>query len=444
MPFPKDFLWGAATSAYQIEGATTEDSRQSCIWDTYAPGHTPYDETGEAACDHYHRFREDVALMKEMGLKSYRFSVAWPRIFSVDGKLNKKGLLFYVALVKALHNAGIEPMVTLYHWDMPQYLYDQGGWLNPQSPDWFAEYTRIVVKALSPWVRYWITLNEPQCFIGIAYRGAEHAPFLDQPASLLPATRNVLLAHGRSVMEIRQYAVTPPLIGFAPTGSVYQPEGMEPDQIERARIETFGNRRGPFSVAWWCDPVLLGKLPQGAAAEMGIQPEELFTPAQWGIVTQPLDFLGFNIYQTEGLEIPGCPYPSNICRGGPRTTMNWPVTPDALYWAVRFLQERYRLPILITENGMANTDFVMLDGKIHDPQRIDYIHRYLLGLQKAIDEGYCVLGYQYWSLMDNFEWAEGYRQRFGLIYVDYLTQRRILKDSAYWYKDIIRTNGADL
>lgn len=443
MPFPKDFYWGAATAAYQVEGAWDEDGRGPCIWDTLSPGHTFHNENGFTACDHYHRWREDIALMKKIGLKSYRFSVAWPRALPCGtGAVNEKGLQFYVDLAKALREAGIEPMVTLYHWDLPTALHRQGGWQNPAMPDWFAEYTRIVVTALAPYVQYWITFNEPQCFVGIGYAEGRHAPFLDEPSSLLPTTRHVLLAHGKAVKLIRALAPGAK-IGYAPTGSIFEPRDESAAELERARTDTFSNRSGTFSVPWWCDP-LLGRCEPGAAKQMGIAPENLFTPGEWALVRQPLDFLGFNLYQSAGREVPGSEYPDNTRQGGPQTAMDWPITPNALYWAVRFLQERYHLPVLITENGMANHDFVMLDGAVHDPQRIDYVHRYLLGLRRAVDEGYRVIGYTYWSLLDNYEWANGYAKRFGLVYVDYATQKRTLKDSAAWYADVICHNGENL
>ena len=218
MEFPKDFLWGAASAAAQVEGAWNEDGRGPSIWDVLYPGHTKYNEGPLQACDHYHRYREDVALMKKMGLKSYRFSVSWSRILpDGTGKINQKGIAFYQSFVRELKAAGIEPMVTLYHWDLPYALYLQGGWKNPQIPDWFAAYTKIVVEALSDQVQYWMTLNEPQCFVGIGHLQGRHAPFLDEPASLRPVTRHVLLAHAKAVQTIRQYAKLPPKVGYAPT-----------------------------------------------------------------------------------------------------------------------------------------------------------------------------------------------------------------------------------
>lgn len=442
MQFPDNFWWGAASAAAQIEGGWDADGRGPSIWDVLYPGHTKYNENPHEACDHYHRWREDVALMKQMGLKTYRFSVSWSRILPEGtGKVNPAGVQFYRDLVRALKDAGIEPMVTLYHWDLPYALYLRGGWQNPESPAWFAEYVRVVVEALSDVVERWMTLNEPQCFVGISYVGGEHAPFLNEEAALRPTVRNVLLAHAGAVRTIRRYARRKPLVGYAPTGTLFEPVGPDPDAIEQARYETFEADRGPFSVGWWCDPVLLGTLPGELTRRLGA---DLFTAEELASLREPLDFLGFNIYQAATPPRPGTAYARNTWQGSPRTAMDWPITPDCVYWAVRFLKERYGLPVLITENGMANQDFVMLDGQVHDPQRIDYIHRHLLGAGRALAEGYPLLGYTYWSIMDNFEWACGYDKRFGLIYVDYPTQRRIPKDSAAWYARVIATNGAEL
>ena len=442
MEFPKDFLWGAASAAAQVEGAWNEDGRGPSIWDVLYPGHTKYNEGPLQACDHYHRYREDVALMKKMGLKSYRFSVSWSRILP-DGteKINQKGIEFYQSLVRELKAAGIEPMVTLYHWDLPYALYLQGGWKNPQIPDWFAAYTKIVVEALSDQVQYWMTLNEPQCFVGIGHLQGRHAPFLDEPASLRPVTRHVLLAHAKAVQTIRQYAKLPPKVGYAPTGPVFSPCG---DESEAAIAEAYRRTmevEGCYSISWWCDPVLLGRVPEPMAKALGA---DVFTPQELELLHQPLDYLGFNVYNACAAQQPGSEYTANTWQGSPRTAMEWPITPDCIYWAIRFLNQRYGRPILITENGMANTDFVMLDGKVHDPQRIDYVHRHLLAARRALQEGYPLIGYTYWSIMDNYEWAEGYSKRFGLIYVDYRTMERITKDSAAWYAHVIATNGSEL
>ncbi len=435
MGFPKGFIWGAAASSAQIEGAWQQDGKGPSIWDVLYPGHTVNNENCHVACDHYNRFREDVALLAQMGLKAYRFSVSWPRILpNGTGDVNPAGVQFYRDLVAELKKYGIEPIVTLYHWDMPYALHLKGGWQNPESVEWFREYTRTVVDALSDGVKYWLTFNEPQCFVGISYVGGEHAPFYNEPASLEGVTRNVMFAHAAAVRTIRESAKTPPLVGYAPTGTIFEPADETPEAVGRARDNTFG-AGGTFSVAWWLDPVVLGR---NAPSQPG---SPVFTDEELREINQPLDFLGFNVYQAAGEAMPGSPYRSNTYQGSPVTTMDWPITPNALYWTVRFLNERYRLPILITENGMSNNDFVMLDGAVHDPQRIDFVHRYLLTAKRAVEEGYDMMGYLYWSAMDNYEWAAGYAKRFGLIYVDYATQRRTVKDSGYWYKNVIETNG---
>lgn len=440
MPFPKSFLWGAASAAYQVEGAYAEDGKGPGIWDALSDGHVQHGENGNVACDHYHRYREDVALMKEMGLKSYRFSVSWPRVMPAPGVVNEKGLDFYRSLVAELRAAGIEPLCTLFHWNLPMWMHEQGGWHNPAVADAFAEYVGVVVDALSDQVRYWMTINEPACFIGNGYVTGVHAPFektLDKPlpemfANLAVLTRNCLLAHGKAVQVIRARAKTPPKIGMALNGAVYLPAEETEEAIAAARALTFPEQPFFSHFSWWADPMVLGKAPAGL--------EQALSAQDLAVIHQPLDFFGFNCYQSNDYDEYTGPNPA-VYPGMPRTSMGWPITPDALYWAVRFLGERYGLPLLVTENGMANTDFVMTDGKVHDPQRIDFLQRYLTGLQRAAEEGADLIGYCYWSLLDNFEWAEGYDKRFGLVYVDYPTQRRIPKDSAAWYAEVIRRNG---
>ena len=433
--FPKNFLWGAASAAAQVEGAWDADGRTPSIWDVLSDGHIKHGETCHEACDHYHRFREDVALMKELGLKSYRFSVSWSRIVPAPGIVNEEGLRFYRELVEALCEAGIEPLCTLYHWDLPLWMYEKGGWENPEIAVFFADYTRIVAEALSDKVKWWMTLNEPQCFIGLGYEFGGMAPFLRESARLPRITRNACVSHGLAVKMLREHAKLPPKIGFAPTGPVMVPRSQMPDAIEEARKASYPDDCGSFSNNWWADPLILGKVPAPL--------KEAFSKEDLSIACQKLDFFAYNVYNSLNYHDDFAPNP-NVRPGQPRTQMGWPITPEVMYWSAKFHYERYGLPLLISENGMANPDFIMLDGKVHDPQRIDYIHRHLLSLERAIDEGIPVLGYQYWSILDNFEWCEGYDKRFGLIYVDYETQRRIPKDSAYDYAKIIRTNGTCL
>ncbi len=437
MAFPKNFLWSASTAAVQVEGAYNEDGKGLGIWDALHKGHVKEDNNANVACDHYHRFREDVALMKKIGLKSYRFSVSWCRVIpDATGKVNEKGLQFYSDLVDELKKAGIEPMVTLYHWNLPMWAYEQGGWKNDAISDWFAYFTEVVVKKLSDRVTYWLTINEPECFVPCGYIDGTHAPFLKEPQSVNLISRNVMLAHGKAVLAIRKYAKKQPKIGFAPAAFCLQPMSDSSEAFAAALARTTLSAAGAYGVGWWANTMILGEIPEPL--------KDLISQEDLKIICQPLDFFGYNCYQAvnyryvKGRENP-LVYP-----GMPQTSIGFRITPDILYWSAKIFYEKYRLPLLITENGMTNTDFIMSDGCVHDPQRIDFIRRYLKGLERAIDEGIPVLGYQYWSIIDNFEWAEGYTARFGLIYVDYRTQERTLKDSAYFYAEVIKSNGENL
>lgn len=445
MSFPKNFMWGAASAAYQVEGAYDQDGKGMGIWDALSKGHVKHGENGNVACDHYHHFREDVALMKEMGLKSYRFSVSWPRIMPKEGVINEEGLDFYRKLVRELRNADIEPMCTLFHWNLPMWIYEKGGWYEEQVSDHFAEYAKVVVDALSDQVKYWITINEAFCIVGKGYVTGEHAPFeclgdlmaspetkaeADKKINIL--TRNVLLAHGKAVQTIRREAKTDPLVGMAFCGGLTEPWTDTADDMARAREIMFPDKSNVERMNWWADPVILGTAPQPLKEELSAQDME--------IICRPLDFFGYNSYYTNNYDdYDG--YNPAVYSGMPRTAMGWPITPNALYWASRIFYERYHLPIMFTENGMANVDFVMSDGKVHDPQRIEYLKSYLSGMEQAVKEGIPVIGYQYWSILDNFEWAEGYDKRFGLIHVDYQTQKRTRKDSSYWYAELIADNS---
>lgn len=443
--FCKDFLWGAASAAHQIEGAYLEDGKGMGIWDTFEQetGYIIRNENGNVACDHYHRYREDVAIMKELGLKSYRFSVSWPRVMPEGyGTVNEKGLQFYIDLVNELTEAGIEPMVTLFHWNLPTAIYELGGWENPQVVDWFEQYTDVVTTALGKKVKYWMTFNEPQLFIGAGLNAGVFAPFEKKSTeALMRISKNVYLAHGKAVRIIRKNCQNS-IVGMAPTGEIVIPRDMNAESIERARKLSFSMKKENFtsSITWWSDPVFFGKIPEDAQAIFG-ECLPVLTEEEWEIVTEPLDFYGFNIYQ--GLEDLDSTeeYGPYAYPGSPKTSMDWNVTPEVLYWSCRFLYERYGKPIMITENGMSSFDWVSLDGKVHDPNRIDFLHRYLRSIKDAVSEGIPVLGYQYWSIMDNFEWINGYDKRFGLVYVDYRTQKRTIKDSACWYRDVIATNG---
>jgi beta-glucosidase len=449
MTFPRDFLWGAASASYQVEGAVDEDGRGPSIWDMLCrkPGAVLGGHTGDIACDHYHRYREDVALMRSMGLKAYRLSIAWPRVLPDGvGSPNQAGLAFYDRVVDALLDAGIEPWVTLFHWDFPLSLYHRGGWLNRDSAEWFARYAAIVVDRLSDRVRHWLTLNEPQVYIGAGHQDGRHAPGdklrLDE---VLRAAHHTLLAHGRAVQAIRATTRQPCRIGYAPVGVAKMPASSSPADLDAAKKRTFAVTGALWNNAWWMDPVYLGRYPEdglrafGASAPMP-QRGDLET------ISQPLDFFGVNIYHGEYVRAgrDGEPETVPLPVGHDLTGHDWPVTPEAMYFAPRFFYERYAKPIVITENGVSCRDWVSLDGRVHDPQRIDFLQRHLLQLERANADGVPIEGYFQWSLMDNFEWAEGYKHRFGLVHCDYATQKRTMKDSARWYADVIRTNGASL
>jgi beta-glucosidase len=448
-PFPSNFVWGAAAAAYQIEGAAHEDGKGLSVWDMFCrkPGAVWGDQSGEVACDHYHRYREDVALMQEIGLPAYRLSVSWPRIMpGGTGAVNEAGLDFYDRLIDTLLAANITPYVTLFHWDYPYELYCRGGWLNPDSPQWFADFARVVVDRLSDRVQHWFTINEPQCFIGLGHAVGVHAPGDKLGwAQVLRAAHHALLAHGRAVQVIRASARRPARVTFAPIGVVRLPASDTPADIAAARQAMFSiTGRDMFSDAWFSDAVFLKRYPADGVALF-----EADMPAigadDFEIIGQPLDFYAVNIYSGQVVRAgpDGQPAAVPFPTGYPQTAIPWYVTPDVLYWGPKFLYERYRLPIAITENGLANVDWVALDGHVHDPQRVDFLTRYLAALQRAGDDGVELYGYFHWSILDNFEWADGYQKRFGLVYVDYQTQKRTLKDSAHWYRQVIQANALE-
>ncbi|MHC4915520.1 MAG: GH1 family beta-glucosidase [Planctomycetota bacterium] len=448
--FPSDFIWGAAAASYQIEGAHDADGKGPSVWDMFVRkgGTVKNDETGDTACDHYNRYGEDVAIMKEIGLGAYRFSVSWPRVIPEGtGALNEKGLDFYSRLVDELLAAGVQPFCTLFHWDFPYALYRRGSWLNPASPDWFAEYTGVVVDRLGDRVEHWMTLNEPSVFVGLGYESGRHAPG-DRlgTAEILRIIHNVQLAHGRSVEVIRERAKKPPQVGFAPAAGPKIPGSEDSRDVEAARAANFACPEfDVWSYSWWLDPVLLGEWPADGVKAFGhLLPAGFEKDA--ARIRQDLDFFGVNIYHGKRgrTNDAGEWEPVEGKTGEPLTRFNWKVVPEALYWGPKFFHGRYGLPVYITENGLSNVDWVAVDGGVHDPQRIDFLTRYLREFRRAGADGVPVRGYFQWSIMDNFEWAEGYRERFGLVHVDYETQKRTLKDSACWYRDVIAANGANL
>jgi beta-glucosidase len=450
MSFRNDFVWGTATASYQIEGAWNEDGKGLSVWDMFSrrKGAVWEGHTGDVACDHYHRYKEDVAIMKDVvGAKAYRFSISWPRVIPDGvGAANEKGLAFYDRLVDELLAKGVTPWVTLFHWDYPLALYHRGGWFNRESVEWFAEYTRVVVDRLGDRVSHWMTLNEPQCFIGLGHSTGAHAPGdKHNRAQVLLANHHALMAHGRAVQVIRERAKVKPSIGFAPVGIVRYPADDSPATIEAARKAMFSIEDMLWNDVWYSDPVFFGAYPEEGLRLYGDDVPRIH-PGDMELMAQPLDFYGVNIYHGAAIAPDGkggFHFPGRGI-GYPLTRNDWPVEPQALYWGPRFLYERYKLPIVITENGTGGLDWVHLDGQCHDPQRIDFLHRYLRELKRAAADGVDIRGYFLWSLLDNFEWNEGYRQRFGLVHVDYNTQKRTPKDSAHWYAKVIATNGASL
>lgn len=450
--FPADFVWGAAAASYQIEGAVSLDGKGPSDWDVFCekPGAVFEGHSGRVACDHYHRYPEDVALMKELGLGAYRLSFSWPRIVPGGiGAVNQKGLDFYDRLIDLLLAAGIEPWVTLFHWDYPLALFHRGGWLNRDSASWFAEYAGLIAERFSDRVRHFFTLNEPQVFIGFGLHEGRHAPGLELPLSeVLQAGHHALLAHGKAVQALRAHQKQPLKIGIAPVGIPKSPIDNEPESIEIARRATFDVRAdNSWNNSFWMDPVYLGRYPEEAERKYGKSMPQVQS-GDLEIIRQDLDFFAVNIYHDElavkdehaldGYRF--VPRPLSF----PHTAFQWPITPSSLYHGPRYFYERYRLPVVITENGLSSRDWVSLDGKVHDPGRIDFMARYLRELRRAMADGIPILGYFHWSILDNFEWAAGYRERFGLVHVDYETQKRTPKDSFYYYQDVIRTKGANL
>lgn len=449
MGFKEDFVWGGASASYQIEGGAYEDGKGLSIWDMFCkqPGRIRDGSSGDVACDHYHRYQQDVDIMKEIGMQAYRFSVSWPRIIPEgQGAVNEKGLDFYDRLVDSLLKAGIEPFLTLYHWDYPYALFRRGGWMNPDSPKWFAEYVTAVANRLGDRVKKYFTFNEPQCFIGICYDKTEHAPGIHLPVwDRLQMMHNILLAHGTAVQVLRA-SVPGALVGYAPTCGAHYPDTDSPEDIAAARRAIFDvTENWCWSASVWSDPVFFGEYPNQLMKRVG-QYMPKIGPDDMKLISQPIDFYGQNIYN-------GCAVRSdknggyefvNRKPGFDLTATKWPVTPKALYWGPKFLYERYQKPFYITENGLSCQDVVSLDGKVHDLNRIDFLQRYLKEYKRAAEGGVDVRGYFHWCVTDNFEWDKGYTERFGMVYCDFETQRRILKDSAHWYHEVILHHGNNL
>jgi beta-glucosidase len=444
--FPAGFWWGASTAAYQIEGASDVDGRAPSIWDTFAaiPGRTENGDTGRTACDHYSRFAGDVGLMAELGLTAYRFSIAWPRVMpGPGGKPHPRGLDFYDRLVDELLAAEIKPAATLYHWDLPQAIEDRGGWAVRETASRFAEYAAAVANRLGDRVAMWNTLNEPWCSAFLGYGAGVHAPGRTSYADALAATHHLLLAHGRAAEILRSRCGDAQISIALNAGTVRPATGSEPDRDAARMIDGMLNRV-------FFDPLLRGSYPADVLDDTAWVSDWSFVrDGDLAEISQPLDAIGVNYYQPDVVAAgpgPSLPYPT---RGrvwwppveGPKTGMGWAVDPSGLHETlVRITRDYGSIPLYVTENGAAFDDTVTA-GRVHDPERIAFLRAHFEAAHRALADGVDLRGYFVWSLLDNFEWAFGYGKRFGLIRVDYETQERTPKDSAFWYRDVIAAGG---
>ncbi|WP_030669733.1 GH1 family beta-glucosidase [Streptomyces cellulosae] len=464
LSFPPGFIWGAATAAYQVEGAAAEDGRTPSIWDTFShtPGKVRNGDTGDIAADHYHRYRDDVALMKELGLKAYRFSVSWSRVQPTGrGPAVERGLDFYRRLTDELLAAGITPVVTLYHWDLPQELEDAGGWPHRDTARRFADYAEIMARALGDRVGQWTTLNEPWCSAFLGYGSGVHAPGRTDPAATLRAAHHLNLAHGQAIGALR--ANLPASARTSITLNLHEVRPLT-DSLEDAeaarRIDAVGNRI-------FTGPVLDGAYPEDLLADTAriVDWAELVHDGDLAEISRPIDVLGVNYYAPTVVSMAdagaGAGTTKNDGHGmsdhspwtgsehvdfhlanDDLTAMNWAIDPNGLHTLLTGLAASHPgLPLMVTENGAAFDDYISPEGQVNDPQRIAYLRSHLDAVRRAVADGADVRGYFLWSLLDNFEWGYGYSKRFGAVYVDYSTQRRIPKASAHWYADVIRRNG---
>jgi beta-glucosidase len=450
--FPEGFVWGAATAAYQIEGAWHEDGKGESIWDRFAhtPGLVDNGDTGDVACDHYHRWREDIGLMKSLGLRAYRFSISWPRVIP-DGRgaINPAGLDFYDRLVDGLLAAGIQPFVTLYHWDLPQALQDRGGWGARETCQAFADYAALMTARLGDRVRSWATLNEPKVIAFVGHRDGRHAPGYRDEKLAWQVSHHLLVAHG---LAVRAMCAAQPGIEVGIVLDLWPIEM----QTETPESRAAARRIWQSAYAWFLDPLFRGQYPPEAWAACAANAPAL-QPGDLQLIAQPIDFLGVNSYSRVLLD--GAGRPVQPVPGAEYTDMDWEVHAPALRRLLHRLQREYRPrlsasrlrhtpagggrlpPIYITENGAAFKDAVGPDGRVRDSRRVNYLREHIRQIRRAIDDGVDVRGYFAWSLLDNFEWGFGYSKRFGLVHVDFATQQRTPKDSAAWYAQVIARNA---
>ncbi|MEU8400258.1 GH1 family beta-glucosidase [Nonomuraea sp. NPDC048892] len=455
MIFPEDFVWGAATASYQIEGAVKEDGRGQSIWDTFShtPGNVADGDTGAVACDHYHRYRDDVGLMRELRLGAYRFSVAWPRIQpDGEGPINPRGLAFYDRLVDELLAANISPYVTLYHWDLPQALEDRGGWTDRDTAYRFADYTQAVYDKLGDRVTDWATLNEPWVAAFLGYGNGVHAPGRRDPADALRSAHHLLLGHGLAARRLREAGARSIMLVVNSAPVLTPAQVNDPSAVASEADAAATDRIHALLTRQFLDPALRGTYPEEvlAAAERNGGTGHV-KDGDLELINAPIDLIGINYYNPCVVESgPGLPadaaWPGSedvkfAAADAPTTAMGWPIVPDGLSRLLIRLSKDYpQVGLMVTENGAAFDD-VVEDGRVHDDDRVAYLDGHLREVHKAIEAGADLRGYLVWSLLDNFEWAEGYRRRFGIVHVDYATQTRTPKDSALWYRDVIGRNG---
>jgi beta-glucosidase len=435
--FPPDFIWGASTASYQIEGAWNEDGKGESIWDRFShtPGKIDDASTGDVACDHYHRYQEDVALMRNLGLKAYRFSISWPRVLPDGfGRVNPAGLDFYDRLVDALLEAGIQPFVTLHHWDFPQVLYEKGGWLERSNLGYFADYAALMTKYLGDRVKYWATLNEPNVIADAGYLWGEHAPGIKEDAkAAIQVHHNLMVAHGLAVQAMRTGS---PDLQLGIVLTVWSPEPLTDDPADVAAAGQAWDKRETV----YFHPIFRGHYHPAVLDAMGnLSPE--VKAGDMALISQKLDFLGINAYSRVVLSAQGRVHP---VAGSEYTDMDWEICAPAFRRMLNHINADYDLPpIYITENGAAFKDVVSPDGRIHDERRIDYLRQHIGQVRLAMQDGVDLRGYFVWSLLDNFEWSQGYTKRFGVVRVDYETLERTIKDSGAWYANLIATNRLD-
>ncbi len=445
LEFPAEFEWGAATAAFQIEGGREE--RGDSVWDAFCKvrGAIRDGSDGSIACDHYRRYKEDVAILSALGVDNYRFSAAWPRVMPDGETPNERGLDFYDRLVDELLAKGITPFLTLYHWDLPLALHERGGWLNKDMPEYFYRYAYLLASRLGDRVKNFMTFNEPQCFIPYGYRLGVHAPgWRVNDKELLFAMHNVLRAHGAGVSAVRAGAAGA-RVGIAMAADADYPLSDSAEDIAAAKKEIFslkpGADRWMSNIVHWNDPIYFGDYPAESYERFG-NDMPVMTAEDKKLIAQPLDFHGQNCYSGSPVQSDGAGgyKMADFPLGSAKNSLGWGVTPRAIWFVTKCLYERYRVPLYITENGICCNDWIHEDGAVHDADRVDFMKKYLKQLKRAMDEGADVRGYFAWSLMDNFEWADGYAERFGLVYVDYASQKRTIKDSGLYYKALIAHN----